>query len=157
MSCKNVRLAHLVEALAGGKYVNVQDVKGFTKAGSSNHSTRRSIEAEGKSKKGKEFPLVVGKKSKAENKKVVVPSAKRSPGKSKEGSTDVNPGDVYVLDWSIKVGDSFRSSAVCEDVLTHFGPPMVRGSLSAMDDDSMIAMMMMSACNFASMLPEGGV
>ncbi|KAJ0925624.1 hypothetical protein HanRHA438_Chr04g0161801 [Helianthus annuus] len=117
---------------AGGKYVNVPNVKGFTKAGSSKPSTRRSsrrllkgpndssdselvdhsddievydeqeVEAEGKSKKGKELPLVVGKKGKSEGKKVVVSSAKGSPGKGREGSTDVNPGDVYVADWSVK-------------------------------------------------------
>ncbi|KAJ0835702.1 hypothetical protein HanRHA438_Chr16g0758421 [Helianthus annuus] len=62
---------------------------------------------------------------------------------------------MYVPDWSVKIGDNFRSSAVCEDVLTHFAPPMVWVSLSAMDDDSMIFHMLMSACNFASMLPKG--
>ncbi|KAJ0644687.1 hypothetical protein HanOQP8_Chr16g0615171 [Helianthus annuus] len=116
---------------AGGKYVN------------------------GKWKKGKELPLVVGKKGKSEGKKVVVSAVKGSPGKSREGSTDLNPRDMYVPDWSVKIGDNFRSSAVCEDVLTHFAPPMVWVSLSAMDDDSMIFHMLMSACNFASMLPKG--
>ncbi|MFS7989575.1 hypothetical protein Hanom_Chr11g01048551 [Helianthus anomalus] len=170
--------------LDGGKYVNVPNVKGFTKAGSSKPSTRRSsrrllkapnqssasepidlsddievsddqeVEVEGKSKKGKELPLVIGKKNRG-GKKVVLLALKGSHGKSREGSTDVNPGDVYVPEWNVKVGDSFKSSVVCEDVLTHFAPLMVRGSLATMDDDLMISRMMMSACNFASMLPEG--
>ncbi|KAM0011117.1 hypothetical protein Hdeb2414_s0004g00144541 [Helianthus debilis subsp. tardiflorus] len=171
--------------LDGGKYVNVLNVKGFTKSGSSKPFTRRSSrhllkgssrsstlelvdvsddieasddqepEVEGKSKKGKERPLVVGKKSKGEGKKVVLLASKGSPRKSREGSTDVNPGDVYVPDWNVKVGDNFKSSAVCEDVLAHFGPPMVRGSLATMDDDLMISRMMKSAYNFSFMLPEG--
>ncbi|KAJ0477104.1 hypothetical protein HanHA300_Chr13g0484601 [Helianthus annuus] len=91
--------------LDDGKYVNVPNVKGFTKAGSSKPSTLRSscrllkgpnqssasepvdlsddievsddqeVEAEGKSKKGKELPLVIGKKSKGEGKKVVLPAS----------------------------------------------------------------------------------
>ncbi|KAM0031456.1 hypothetical protein Hdeb2414_s0017g00509041 [Helianthus debilis subsp. tardiflorus] len=107
---------------ASGKYVNVPNVKGFIKAGSSKPSTRRSS---------------------------------RFPGEEQGGFNGCQPGDVYVPDWSVKVGDSFRSSAVCEDVLTHFAPPTVRGSLAATDDDSVISRMMTSACNFASMLLEG--
>ncbi|KAJ0502947.1 hypothetical protein HanHA300_Chr11g0418721 [Helianthus annuus] len=68
---------------------------------------------------------------------------------------DVNPRDVYIPDWNVKVGESFKSLVVCEDVLTHFAPLMVRGSLATMDDDLMISRMMMNACNFASTLPEG--
>ncbi|MFS7967445.1 hypothetical protein Hanom_Chr09g00785841 [Helianthus anomalus] len=100
-------IARMIECRldASGKYVNVPNVKGFIKAGSSNPSTRRSsrlllkgpnqsfasepvdlsddievsddqeVEAEGKSKKGKELPLVVGKKSKGED-KVVIPTTK---------------------------------------------------------------------------------
>ncbi|KAM0029152.1 hypothetical protein Hdeb2414_s0018g00522451 [Helianthus debilis subsp. tardiflorus] len=170
--------------VAGGKCINVTNVKGFTKAGSSKPSTCRSsrrllngtnlsfnsepvdlnddievsddqeVEVEGKLKKGKELPLVVAKKGKFEGKRVVVSTAKGSPGKSGEGSVDVNAGDVYVPNWSVNVGDSFKYSTVLEDVLTHFAPPMVRGSLTVMDDDLMISRMMLSPCNFASLLPE---
>ncbi|KAJ0525437.1 hypothetical protein HanRHA438_Chr09g0391881 [Helianthus annuus] len=94
-------------------------------------SEDQEVEAEGKSKKGKELPLVVGKKGKSEGMKVAVSAARGSLGKSGEGSVEVNAGEVYVPNWSIK------------------------GSLSTMDGDVMISRMMMSACNFAAMLPEG--
>ncbi|MFS7995326.1 hypothetical protein Hanom_Chr12g01116651 [Helianthus anomalus] len=143
-----------------GKYVNVS--KGFTKASSSKPSTRRSshrllkgpnqssatepidlsdeievfadqwVEAEGK--KGKELPVVVGKT-------VDVSTAKGSSRKSREGS--------------VEVGDNFKSSVVCECVLTNFAPLMVMDSLTAMDDDVVISRMIMSAYNFAAMLLEG--
>ncbi|KAJ0451552.1 hypothetical protein HanHA300_Chr15g0568791 [Helianthus annuus] len=48
------------------------------------------------------------------------------------------------------VGDSFKSSSICEDVLTHFSPPALRDSCSSMDDDQMISKMILGAC-----LPEG--
>ncbi|KAJ0743977.1 hypothetical protein HanPI659440_Chr10g0382131 [Helianthus annuus] len=141
----------------GSGYVNVPNVIGFTKAGASKASTRRStqrmlkgadqpsasepvelsddIEAsddlevgvEGNSKKDNEFPLVIGKGSKAMGKKVV---SWKGSGKGVEGSTNVNPGEIFVPDWKVIVGENFKSSSVCEDVLTHFAPPAVRDSCS---------------------------
>ncbi|MFS7997237.1 hypothetical protein Hanom_Chr12g01139321 [Helianthus anomalus] len=104
----------------GGKYVNILNVKGFTKD--------QGVEAE--VKKDKELSVVVRKKGKSEGKKVVVSTARGSSGKSGEGSSEVNAGEVYVLNWNVKVGDNFKSSAVCEDVLNNFPPPMVRGQLT---------------------------
>ncbi|KAJ0561499.1 hypothetical protein HanHA300_Chr06g0223621 [Helianthus annuus] len=126
----------------GSAYVNVPNVKGFTKVASSKACTRRStrrmlkgaeqpsgsepvelsddietpddleVGVEGKSKK--ELPLVVGKESKAVGKKVV---GLKGSGKVVEGSANVNPGEVYVPGWKVTVGDCFKSSFVCEDVL----------------------------------------
>ncbi|MFS8024454.1 hypothetical protein Hanom_Chr16g01463431 [Helianthus anomalus] len=100
-------------------------------------------------------PLVAGKKGKGAGKKVVLHVSNGSPRKSREGSTDVNLGDVYVPNWNVKVGDNLKSSVVCEDVLTHFARLMVRDSMAAVDDDLMISRMMMGASNFSSSLPEG--
>ncbi|KAF5806162.1 hypothetical protein HanRHA438_Chr05g0227211 [Helianthus annuus] len=65
------------------------------------------------------------------------------------------PEDVYVPNWQVKVGDNFKSSTVCEDVLNHFSPPTVRSSNSAMQDDVLISRMLLDVCNLAAMLPEG--
>ncbi|KAJ0781291.1 hypothetical protein HanPI659440_Chr06g0247611 [Helianthus annuus] len=126
----------------GAAYVNVPNVKGFTKVASSKactlRSTRRMLKGveqpsgsepvelsddietpddlevgvEGKSKK--ELPLVVGKESKVVGKKVV---GLKGSGKVFEGSANVNPGEAYVPGWKVTVVDSFKSSFVCEDVL----------------------------------------
>ncbi|MFS7980065.1 hypothetical protein Hanom_Chr10g00934991 [Helianthus anomalus] len=76
-------------------------------------------------KKDKELSLVIGRESEATGKKVV---SLKGFGKGGEGSTNVNPEEVYVPDWKVTVGDDFKYSSVCEDVLTHFAPPTVRGS-----------------------------
>ena len=44
---------------------------------------------------------------------------------------------------------------MCEEALNHFAPPMVRGTIAEMEDDMMLSRMMLSACNFAAMLPQG--
>ncbi|MFS7923117.1 hypothetical protein Hanom_Chr03g00256961 [Helianthus anomalus] len=54
-------------------------------------------------------------------------------------------GGVYVPDWKVTVGDSFKPSSVCEDVLTHFDSPVVQGSCSSMADELMILKMMMGS------------
>ncbi|KAF5760367.1 hypothetical protein HanRHA438_Chr16g0764591 [Helianthus annuus] len=152
----------------GGKYVSVPNFKGFTKVSSSKPSTHYSscrlkgpsqssatdhvdlsndIEISGEqgveveAKKDKELTVVVGKKGKSDGKKVVVSAG--------------NAGEIYIPNWHVKVGDSFKSSAICEDVLNNFSPPMVRGSISAMEDDMLISRMMLRASNLAAMLPEG--
>ncbi|MFS8026189.1 hypothetical protein Hanom_Chr16g01483951 [Helianthus anomalus] len=136
----------------GSGYVNVLNVKGFTKATASKASTRRStrrmlkgaeqlssfepvdlgddietsddleVRVERKLKKNKELPLVVGKESKTTGKKV---TGLKDSGKGVEGSANVNPGEVYVLGWKVTFGDSFKSSSVCEGLLTYFAPPAV--------------------------------
>ncbi|KAJ0443663.1 hypothetical protein HanOQP8_Chr16g0623981 [Helianthus annuus] len=110
----------------GSGYVNVLNVKGFTKSTASKASTRRStrrmlkgaeqpsgselvdlsddiatpddleVRVERKSKKNKELPLVFGKESKATGKKV---AGLKGSGKGVEGSANVNPGEVYVSGW----------------------------------------------------------
>ncbi|KAM0048909.1 hypothetical protein Hdeb2414_s0008g00279791 [Helianthus debilis subsp. tardiflorus] len=109
----------------GSGYVNVLNVKGFTKATASKASTRRStrrmlkgveqpsssepvdlsddietsddleVRVKRKLKKNKELSLVVGKESKATGKKV---AGLKGSGKGVEGSANVNPGEVYVSD-----------------------------------------------------------
>ncbi|KAJ0591874.1 hypothetical protein HanHA300_Chr03g0078351 [Helianthus annuus] len=102
--------------------------------------------------KKKELPLVVGKESKATGKKV---AGLKGSGKVVEDSANVNPREVYVPGWKVMVSDSFKSSSVCEDVLTHFAPPAVRDSCPLMDDEQMISNMILGACNLAALLPEG--
>ncbi|KAF5790279.1 hypothetical protein HanXRQr2_Chr09g0381351 [Helianthus annuus] len=81
--------------------------------------------------KKRELPLVVGKDNKAVGKKV---GGLKPSGKAIEGSSNVDPGEIYV-----------------SDVLTHF----VRDSCSSMDDDQMIGKMILGACNLFVLLPKG--
>ncbi|MFS7988031.1 hypothetical protein Hanom_Chr11g01029761 [Helianthus anomalus] len=109
------------------------------------------VEVSVEGKKG-ELPLVMGKESKAVGKKV---AWLKPLAKAIEGSAKINPGEIYVPGWKVTIADSFKSSSVCEDVLTHFAPPVVRDSCSSMDDDQMISMMILRACNLVALLPEG--
>ncbi|KAJ0448539.1 hypothetical protein HanPSC8_Chr17g0784771 [Helianthus annuus] len=147
----------------GSGYVSVRNVKGFVKVAASKASTRRSTRRKGAGqpsssetidlgddlevskdlevptdeKKG-ELPLVVGKDTKAVGKNV---GGLKPSGKAIEGSSNVDPGEVYVPDWKVTISDSFKSPTICEDVLTHFAPPVVRAFSSSMDDDQMIVKM----------------
>ncbi|MFS7939925.1 hypothetical protein Hanom_Chr05g00457611 [Helianthus anomalus] len=47
-----------------------------------------------------------------------------SYAKSVSGSEGLDANAVYVPNWGVKVGDSFKDATVCEDVLNHFAPPM---------------------------------
>ncbi|KAM0050543.1 hypothetical protein Hdeb2414_s0007g00225231 [Helianthus debilis subsp. tardiflorus] len=69
------------------------------------------VGVEGKSK-DKELSSVVANESKAAGKKVAV---LKGSGKGVEGSASVSPGEVYVPGWKATVGNSFKSSSVCED------------------------------------------
>ncbi|KAF5764263.1 hypothetical protein HanRHA438_Chr15g0702401 [Helianthus annuus] len=102
--------------------------------------------------KKKELPLVVGKESKVVGKKV---AGLKGSGKAVEGSANINPGEIYVPGWKVTAADSFKSSFVCEDVLTHFAPSAIRDSCSSMDDDQMISKMIFGSCNLAALLLEG--
>ncbi|KAJ0716474.1 hypothetical protein HanPI659440_Chr13g0513151 [Helianthus annuus] len=114
-------------------------------------SEDQGIEVEGK----RELAVVTGKKWKSSGKKVVVSIVGGSSERSGEEPVEGNVGAVYVPNWQVKVGDNFKSSAVCKDVLNHFSSPMVRSSNSAMQDDMLISRMLLSVCNLAAMLPEG--
>ncbi|KAF5797802.1 hypothetical protein HanRHA438_Chr07g0295571 [Helianthus annuus] len=107
----------------GGKYVNIPNVKGFTKVSSSKPSTLHSshrlkvpsqssatnpvdlsddIEVsedqgvEVEAKKDKELKVVVGKKGKSEGRKVVVSAAGGSSRRSGENSLKGNASEIYV-------------------------------------------------------------
>ncbi|KAL9997735.1 hypothetical protein Hdeb2414_s0603g00922831 [Helianthus debilis subsp. tardiflorus] len=146
--------------LPGVKYVNVPNVKGFTKVSSSKPSTRCSsrllkggsigVEVEGK----KELAVVTWKKGKSSGNKAVVSVAGGSSERSGEEPVERNAEDVYVPNWQVKVGDKFKSSTIYEDVLNHFSPPMVCSSNSAMQDDVLISRMLLGVCNLAAILPE---
>ncbi|KAM0057482.1 hypothetical protein Hdeb2414_s0005g00158671 [Helianthus debilis subsp. tardiflorus] len=108
----------------------------------------QGIEVEAK----KELAVVTGKKGKSSGKKAMVSVFSE---KSVEEPVEGNAEDVYVPNWQVKVGDNFKSSTVCEDVLNHFSPPSVRSSNSAMQDDVLISRMLLGVCNLAAILPEG--
>ncbi|MFS8002435.1 hypothetical protein Hanom_Chr13g01202051 [Helianthus anomalus] len=95
-----------------------------------------------------ELPLVAGKDAKAAGKKV-------GGSKAIESSSNIDQGEIYVPDWKVTVSDIFKSPTVCEDVLNHFSPPIVRASLSSMVDDEMISKLIMASCNFCSLILEG--
>ncbi|KAJ0740244.1 hypothetical protein HanOQP8_Chr06g0214721 [Helianthus annuus] len=78
-----------------------------------------------------------------------------SSGKSVSGSEGLDSHQIYVPDWGVKVGDSFKDATVCEDVLSHIAPPLVHGTIAEMDDDMMLSRMILSTCNLAAMLPQG--
>ncbi|MFS7986536.1 hypothetical protein Hanom_Chr11g01011461 [Helianthus anomalus] len=103
------------------------------------------------SKKG-ELPLVVGKDTNALGKKF---GGLKPTGKAIESSSNVDSGETYVPDWKVTVSDSFKSPAICEDVLNHFFPLVVRASSSSIVDDQMICIMIMASCNLYALLPEG--
>ncbi|KAJ0520631.1 hypothetical protein HanIR_Chr10g0461521 [Helianthus annuus] len=159
----------------GSGYVGVPDVKGFKKAivpkvvrrsnrplnTSSPPSTPEHVDLsddigvsvdhaldEGVDKE-KEL-VITGKKS--VGKGVVMVG---SSGKSVSGSEGLDPHQVYVPDWGVKLGDSFKDATVYEDVLSHIAPPLVHGTIAEMDDDMMLSRMILSTCNLAAMLSQG--
>ncbi|KAM0071064.1 hypothetical protein Hdeb2414_s0001g00020551 [Helianthus debilis subsp. tardiflorus] len=68
----------------------------------------------------KEKKLVVHGKKKAYAKKVVMTHVQ---GSSSKDIKNLSEDEVYVPDWSVKVGDSFKDPNVCANVLAHFAPP----------------------------------
>ncbi|KAJ0741202.1 hypothetical protein HanOQP8_Chr06g0225361 [Helianthus annuus] len=156
-------------------YVNV---KGFTKVTVPKVSTRRSnrrmlkatgqsstsehvvfiddIEVSGDQGPGgnveKEKNLVVIAKKKSEGKKVVVTFVQGSPRKDIEGLSE---DEIYVPNWGVKFGDSFKDANVCADVLANFSPLGVRGSISEMEGDTMLSRLILSSCNLSALLAEG--
>ncbi|MFS7963008.1 hypothetical protein Hanom_Chr08g00733141 [Helianthus anomalus] len=122
-------------------YVNVLNVKGFTKTAAPKTSTRRSIrhmlkgvpqstssdpvdlsedievsedqQIDVNVEKKKEL-IVVGKKKKSGAKKVLAASIQGSSGKSVESLEEPNANEVYIPNWGVKVGDNFKDSSICE-------------------------------------------
>ncbi|MFS7889933.1 hypothetical protein Hanom_Chr00s000005g01612811 [Helianthus anomalus] len=160
----------------GSGYVTVPNVKGFVKVPALKQSTRRSTRRKGAGqpsssetidlgddldvedtevhadgKKG-ELPLAVRKDTKALGKKV---GGLKPSGMTIESSSNEDLEEIYVPDWKVTVNDSFKSPAVCEDVLNHFAPPAVRASSSSMVDDQMTINKKPASCNLCAFLPEG--
>ncbi|MFS7946744.1 hypothetical protein Hanom_Chr06g00539921 [Helianthus anomalus] len=108
------------------EYVSVPNVKGFTKTAAPKTSTRRSIRRMSKGPSGdveKEKNLIVLGKKKSAGRKVVVTSVQDSPSKA------LSEDEIYVPNWGVKVGDSFKDVSVCAGVLANFVPPGVQGSI----------------------------
>ncbi|MFS7967009.1 hypothetical protein Hanom_Chr09g00780701 [Helianthus anomalus] len=157
-------------------HVSVPNVKGFTKTAASKALTRRparhmlksaaqstssdpvelSDDIEVSEGQGpdveKEKNLVVLGKKKALGKKVAVTPVQGSSSKDVEGLSE---DEVYVPNWSVKVGDSFEDASVCADVLANFAPPGVRDSISKMEGDTMLSRLILSSCNLSALVAEG--
>ncbi|MFS7987368.1 hypothetical protein Hanom_Chr11g01021711 [Helianthus anomalus] len=58
-------------------------------------------------------------------KKGATPAIQGSSGKSVESLEGPEAEEVYVPNWDVKVGDSFKDPTVCAKVLAHFAPPGV--------------------------------
>src|ERR1044071_452310 len=81
--------------------------------------------------------------------------AKVTMVKGNEGSASFDEEGLYVPGWNMKSSDNFKSSAICEEVLAHFATPGAKACLEGLDDDALLAKMMVGTCNLAAMLPEG--
>ncbi|KAF5788217.1 hypothetical protein HanXRQr2_Chr10g0461581 [Helianthus annuus] len=160
----------------GTGYVGISNVKGFSKPLAPKASTRRStrrlkgipqststepVELSDDIKVSGDQGVEVGSEKekklvahgkKASAKKVIATPVQGSSSMDVEG---LDPDAVYVPGWSVKIDDSFKDFAVCEDALSHIAPPSVHNTISEMDDDVMLSRMILSTCNLAAMLPQG--
>ncbi|KAM0020996.1 hypothetical protein Hdeb2414_s0024g00645611 [Helianthus debilis subsp. tardiflorus] len=100
----------------------------------------------------KEKNLVVLGMKKASGKKVTVTPVQGSSSKDVEGLSE---DEVYVPNWSVKVGDSFKDASVCADVLANFAPPGDRCSKSEMEGDTTLSRLILSSCNLSALVAEG--
>ncbi|KAM0000393.1 hypothetical protein Hdeb2414_s0431g00892261 [Helianthus debilis subsp. tardiflorus] len=105
--------------------------------------------------KGKEKELVVSGKKNKLVKKGSTPTIQGSSVKIVESFEGPEGEEVYVPNWGVKVGDSFKDPAVCAEVLAHFAPPGVRSAISEMEADHFISRLMLSSCNLQALLAEG--
>ncbi|MFS7988841.1 hypothetical protein Hanom_Chr11g01039601 [Helianthus anomalus] len=173
--CENVVVRSSEQRFEGLGYVGVSNVKGFTKPSVPKASNRRSArrlrgatqptssdtvelsddievsEGQGVDVE-KEKKLVVHDKKKTSSKKVVTTPVQGSSSRDVQG---LNENEVYVPEWSVKVGDSFKDPNVCADVLTHFAPPGVRSAIFEMENDQFISRLMLSSCNLSALVAEG--
>ncbi|MFS7935754.1 hypothetical protein Hanom_Chr05g00407271 [Helianthus anomalus] len=100
----------------------------------------------------KEKNLVVLGKKKASGKKVTVTLVQGSTCKDIEGLSE---DGVYVPNWCVKVGDSFKDVSVCADVLANFAPLGDRGSISEIECDTMLSRLILSSCNLSALVAKG--
>ncbi|KAM0029385.1 hypothetical protein Hdeb2414_s0018g00525081 [Helianthus debilis subsp. tardiflorus] len=105
--------------------------------------------------KGKEKELVVSGKKNKLVKKGSTPTIQGSSVKIVESFEGPEGEEVYVPNWGVKVGDSFKDPAVYAEVLAHFAPPGVRSAISEMEADHFISRLMLSSCNLQALLAEG--
>ncbi|KAM0036085.1 hypothetical protein Hdeb2414_s0014g00422071 [Helianthus debilis subsp. tardiflorus] len=156
-------------------YVSVPNVNGFTKIATPKALTRSSgrpilksvaqstssdpvelsddievSEGQGPEVEKEKNVVILGKK-KESGKKVIVTPIQGSSSKDVEGLSE---DEVYVPNWSVKVGDSFKDANVCADVLVIFAPPGVRGAISEMEGDTMLSRLMLSSCNLSALVAE---
>ncbi|MFS7967305.1 hypothetical protein Hanom_Chr09g00784221 [Helianthus anomalus] len=112
------------------EYVSVPNVKGFTKTVAPKTLTRRSAQRmlngarQSTSSDHVDLSddienLIVLGKNKSAGKKAMVASFQGSPRKDVEGLSE---DEIYVPNWGVKVGDSFKDANVCSDVLANFAP-----------------------------------
>ncbi|MFS7926894.1 hypothetical protein Hanom_Chr04g00302531 [Helianthus anomalus] len=139
----------------GVEYVSVPNVKVFTKTFAPKALTRCSArrmlkisEGQGPDAEKDKILIVLGKK-KASGKKITVTPVQ---GSSRKGVESLSEDEVYVPNWSVKVGDSFIDANVCADVLAIFAPPGVRGSMSEMEGDTMLSRLILSSCNLYALV-----
>ncbi|MFS7987401.1 hypothetical protein Hanom_Chr11g01022231 [Helianthus anomalus] len=111
--------------------------------------------SEGGVEKDKEKELVRAGKKKKLVKKGVVPAIQGSSGKSVEGLEECSADELYVPNWGVKVGDSFKDPAVCADALANFAPPSVRDYIAEMEGDTMIPRIILSFYNLSALLAKG--
>ncbi|KAM0040087.1 hypothetical protein Hdeb2414_s0012g00389701 [Helianthus debilis subsp. tardiflorus] len=124
----------------GSGYVSIPNVKGFTKVPAPKVFTRRSNQRLLKS---------ANQPSGSEGSKGFF------PGKGVESLEGSNADEVYVPNWGVKVGDSFKDPVICADVLANFAPPSVRDSIAEMEGVTMLSRLILSSCNLSALLAEG--
>ncbi|KAJ0789424.1 hypothetical protein HanPI659440_Chr05g0203411 [Helianthus annuus] len=157
---ENVVVKGAKQRFEGTGYVSVSNVKDFSKSVAPKASPvdllavySRASEDQGVEVGAeKEKKLVVHGKKRTPAKKVMVIPVQGSSSRDVEG---LDPDEVYMPGWSVKVDDSFKDAVVCEDVLSHIAPPSVHNTIAEMDDDMMLFRMILSTCNLAAMLPQG--
>ncbi|KAM0064627.1 hypothetical protein Hdeb2414_s0003g00105201 [Helianthus debilis subsp. tardiflorus] len=76
-------------------------------------------------------------------------------GPSSRDVEGLNEDEVYVRDWTVKVGDSFKDPNVCANVIAHFAPPSVRGVISDMESDHFISRLMLGSYNLSALVAVG--
>ncbi|KAF5805748.1 hypothetical protein HanRHA438_Chr05g0222531 [Helianthus annuus] len=148
MSCLDAEATPGEDAVSRGSehrfesfgYMNVPNVKGFTKVAAPKTSTRRS---------NRRLLKASGPPSTPEH----IDLSDEIGASVDQGPSDGVGKEQDLVD--VKIGDSFKDAAVCESVLNHIAPPLVRGTIAEMSDDVMLSRLMLSACNFAAMLPQG--
>ncbi|KAM0063359.1 hypothetical protein Hdeb2414_s0003g00090011 [Helianthus debilis subsp. tardiflorus] len=158
---ENVVVRTAEQKFEGSGYVSTSNVKGFSKShapkASTRRSTRRLLKAAPQSTSTEPVELSDDIEA-SEDPDVEVGAERRNwlfMGFSSKDVEGLDPDEIYVPGWSVKVDDSFKDAAVCEDVLSHIAPPSVHSTIAEMDDDFMLSRMILSTCNLAATLPQG--